>query len=70
VSLSLVRDLGLENKLEACEPARARSGSARSGSRASNEPSRAPSLSSFLQRAELSRLVPAREPGKNDQFIE
>jgi hypothetical protein len=61
--------VGLENKLEAPEPARARSGSARSGSRASNEPSRAPSLSSFLQRAEPSRLVPAREPCKNDQFM-
>jgi hypothetical protein len=61
--------VGLENYLEAREPARARS-----GSRASNEPSQAPSSSSFLQRVEPSRLVPAREPArepcKNDQFME
>jgi hypothetical protein len=40
-------------------------GSARSGSRASNEPSRVPSSSSFLYRAES-----ARKPCKNDQFME
>jgi hypothetical protein len=42
----------------------------RSGSQASNEPSRASFSSLFLQRAEPSQFVPAREPCKNNLFIE
>jgi hypothetical protein len=48
----------------------ARLGSERLASLERAEPSRAPSSSLFLQRAEPSRLVPAREPCKNDHFME
>ena len=51
--------VGLEKKLAAREPARARS-----GSRAWNEPSRASFLGSLKYRAEPSQLALAREPAR------
>jgi hypothetical protein len=55
---------------EAREPARARSGSARLGAAREPRTSRAEPFLRARFCSEPSRLVPAREPRKNDQFIE
>jgi hypothetical protein len=53
--------LGLENKLEAREPARARSGSARLGAAREPRASRAEPVFWARSRSEPSRFVQARE---------
>jgi hypothetical protein len=63
-------DLGLENKLEAREPARARSGSARLGSERLASLERAEPSPFFELVFAASQAEPAREPCKNDQFME